>query len=292
MTESDRPFSINLFYPEGLSSGIRIAEIATWSGRCTYFPRGSLAKIRKYDEFVKPGVYVLMGTETTGTLQTAYIGEGDPISGRIISHESKKDWWDNCLMITSTNNWLNKTHIQFIESSLIKSASIASRCNLDNKVMPDSPSISASDRVNASHFLESAQLCMRPLGIDFFTIPLDNVSSGTSTTNENVLFLDSKGLQARGVESAEGFTVKSGSLCSKTETVGLDAIDRARRADLLRLGVITDSGDSYIFTKDYNFSSPTLAARAILGAPAPGPLRWKNKDGVTLREIRESSVKE
>ena len=292
MTESDRPFSINLFYPEGLSSGIRIAEIATWSGRCTYFPRGSLAKIKKYEEFCKPGVYILIGTEATGTLQTAYIGEGDPISTRIISHESKKEWWDNCLMITSTNNWLNKTHIQFIESSLIKSASNASRSNLDNKVMPESPSISASDRVNTSHFLESALLCMRPLGIDIFSTPSNSTSSGAVTNNENDLFLDSKGLQAMGVESAEGFTVKSGSQCSKTETTGLDAIDRARRADLLRLGVITDNGESYIFTKDYSFSSPTLAARAILGAPAPGPLRWKNKDGVTLREIRESSVKE
>jgi hypothetical protein len=292
MTKSDRPFSINLFYPEGLSSGIRIAEIATWSGRCTYFPRGSLVKIKKYEEFSKPGVYILIGTETGSSLQTAYIGEGDPISGRIISHESKKDWWDYCLIITSSNNWLNKTYIQFIESSLIKSASDASRCNLDNKVIPESPSISASDRVNASHFLENAQLCMRPLGVDIFTTPPKNVLLGAGRTNENILFLDSKGLQGMGFESAEGFTVKSGSMCSKTETVGLDAIDRARRADLLRLEVITDNGDNYIFTKDYNFSSPTLAARAILGAPAPGPLRWKNKDGITLREIRESLIKE
>jgi len=292
MTESDRPFSIKLFYPEGLSSGIKIAEIPNWVGRCTYFPRGALAQIKKYEEFTKPGVYVLTGTETNGSLQTAYIGEGDPISARIMSHEAKKDWWDNCLMITCAKDWLNKTHIQFIESSLIKSASNASRCNLDNRVIPENPSISAADKVDASDFLENAQLCMRPLGMDIFTIPSHIVLSGSTPSNENILFLDSKGLQAIGFESADGFIVRSGSLSSKTETIGLDAIDRSRRADLLRLGVLAENGDNYIFTKDYIFSSPTLAARAILGAPAPGPLRWKNKYGITLRDIRESSISE
>ena len=154
MTESGRPFSIKIFYPKGPLNGIKIAEMANWIGRCTYFPRGSLTQIKENEEFGKPGVYILIGTETFGSLQTVYIGEGDPISSRIISHESKKDWWDSCIMTTSINDWLNKTQIQFIESSLIKSAQTASRCSMDNKVIPESPTISASDKADAELFLD------------------------------------------------------------------------------------------------------------------------------------------
>jgi len=292
MTESGRPFSIKIFYPKGPLNGIKIAEMANWIGRCTYFPRGSLTQIKENEEFGKPGVYILIGTETFGSLQTVYIGEGDPISSRIISHESKKDWWDSCIMITSINDWLNKTQIQFIESSLIKSAQTASRCSMDNKVIPESPTISASDKADAELFLDNAKICMLPLGLDIFTSPTNKEAAKNNGANVEELYLESKGLHAKGCESPDGFIVKIGSLCSSTESEGLEQIDRARRSDLLKLGVLAKDGDNLVFTKDYRFTSPTLAARAILGAPAPGPLRWKNKDGITLREIRETSIKE
>jgi len=292
MTEIRRPFSIKIFYPNGLSNGIRCAEMTNWIGRCTFFPRGSLTQIKEYEEFGKPGVYILIGTETSGSLQTVYIGEGDPISSRIISHESKKDWWDNCLMITSINDWLNKTQIQFIESSLIKSAHNASRCSIDNKVVPESPTISATDKADAELFLDIAKICMLPLGLDIFASPLNQVVAKNGEANVEELFLESKGLHAKGCESPDGFIVKSGSQCSATESNGLEPIDRARRSDLLKLGVLAQEGDNLVFTKDYRFTSPTLAARAILGAPAPGPLRWKNVNGITLREIRESAAKQ
>jgi hypothetical protein len=291
MTEANRPFSIKIFYPKGLSNGIRSAEMTNWIGRCTYFPRGSLTQIKEYEEFGKPGVYILIGTETSGSLQTVYIGEGDPISSRIISHESKKDWWDSCIMITSINDWLNKTQIQFIESSLIKSAQSASRCIMDNKVIPESPTISATDKADAELFLDNAKICILPLGLDIFTSPLNKEATKNSGDNIEELYLDSKGLHAKGCESPDGFIVKNGSQCSITESEGLEQIDRARRTDLLKLGVLAKDGDTLVFTKDYRFTSPTLAARAVLGAPAPGPLRWKNKDGITLRDIRESSIK-
>ncbi len=40
-----------------------------------------------------------------------------------------------------------------------------------------------------------------------------------------------------------------------------------------------------VFTQDYVFTSPSLAAAAICGGSANGLTMWKTKSGETLKEI-------
>jgi hypothetical protein len=286
MTDPTRPFSINVFFPSGLRTGIKQAGIPNWVGKCTFFPRSSLKQVRESKELDQPGVYILTGTESASTLPIAYIGEGDPIAGRILSHESNKDWWDNCIAVTCNNKGLSKAHIKFIESALYESALNESRCTLDNKLKPGKPNLSPIEKSFAQDFLDFTLLCMQPLGLDIF--PRTALRDNNVSTVGGKLYLKSRGLIAEAYDSSDGFIVIKGSHSSTTESEGLDSVDRARRADLIKLGVLVNKGKRFIFTKDYRFTSPTLAARAILGAPAPGPLRWKNNSGLTLRAIRDS----
>ena len=45
--------------------------------------------------------------------------------------------------------------------------------------------------------------------------------------------------------------------------------------------------DSYRFTQDYSFSSPSTAAAVAMGRSANGRIEWKDKSGKALKAIQE-----
>ena len=283
-----RGFKITTYFPSGEPSGLKTIEKSNWIGICTAFPRSRFSEAKKSPEVNKPGVYILKGNQDDKPFPKIYVGEGDPILGRLISHESKKEWWDTCITLTSKDGTLNKSHIQYIESRLIKIARSGSRCMIDNRNEPTEPSMTNADRDEAEVFLENFIQCATSVGLEI----LITTEKMTKNLHDNQialrskLELKSKGLTASGIEIPEGFLVFKGSQADTKESVGLDSMDRIRRAYLVSGGVLKEKNGKYEFSKDYLFTSPTLAATAILGAPAPGPLRWKNTDGVCLRDLR------
>jgi hypothetical protein len=54
-----------------------------------------------------------------------------------------------------------------------------------------------------------------------------------------------------------------------------------------RQGVLKPDEAGYVLTQDYTFSSPSMAAGALLGRSAHGRIEWKAKDGRTLKELQE-----
>ncbi len=55
------------------------------------------------------------------------------------------------------------------------------------------------------------------------------------------------------------------------------------RNALIADGVVAD----HIFVKDYAFSSPSTAASIILGTASSGTDQWMDKNGVSLKKLRE-----
>ena len=45
-----------------------------------------------------------------------------------------------------------------------------------------------------------------------------------------------------------------------------------------------------VFVKDYVFTSPSLAAAVVMGRNANGRTEWKNKDGITLKDVEEKEI--
>jgi hypothetical protein len=60
------------------------------------------------------------------------------------------------------------------------------------------------------------------------------------------------------------------------------------RATLVENGVLKRSGEKYMFSQDYEFSSPSIAAAVVKGGEATGPGDWKNEDGKSLKDLREA----
>ena len=214
------------------------------------------------------------------------VGEGDPIKPRLEQHASKKDFWTSCIAFTSKDENLNKAHVQYIESRLITFAAQAKRCVLDNGNAPALPSLSEADAADAEGFLSEMMLCFPVLGLSVFT------AAAPIQKSANLLFINAKGIKAEGMETHDGFVVRTGSGAVKGEVPSCHAYLKELRAALISNGVLKPAGDGYVFAQDYIFPSPSTAAGVVQGRAANGRVDWKTKDGKTLKDLQEAEAKE
>ena len=290
------PFSLRIFVADGDPDGLRIAERSNWIGKAVVFPRALLPKVKNREEFNHTGVYLLLGPRENGEGELLYIGEGDPIRPRLDSHYANKDFWTKAVFFVAGAGHLNKAHVQFLESRLVRLASSAKRVPLENNNTPTEPSLSEADRADMEVFLGNMLSMLPVLGIHAFELPDSQPKGGKKDPAQTLLSCKGKGITATGYDTTQGFVVKSGS-----QAVGLDdepaslaihvpSVLKMRR-DLLSRGVFKKSGEYLITTQDYTFSSPSLAAAVMLGRSANGRTEWFDSQGKTLKQLQESATK-
>lgn len=279
-----KPYSLKVFLPGGDPDGLRIIEKSNWSGVGLVVPRPLFTEGRQRKELARTGVYVLVGPPEESGLPRIYLGEGDPIRPRLDQHGAKKDFWTSLIAFTSKDENLNKAHVQYLEARLIALATQAKRCVLDNGNVPALPSMSEADAADAEGFLAEMLLCFPVLGLGVFSTATAAQATGRA------LYLNAKGVEAHGSETADGFVVRAGSAAVKTEVPSCHAYLKELRTALVENGVLRASGDGYTLTQDYVFPSPSTAAGVILGRSANGRVEWKTKDGSTLKSLQEAEA--
>ncbi len=273
-------FSIRFFLPDGTPDGLKIVEKSNWIGRAIVCPRAKFADLKDRPEYKKTGVYLLMGQNTPDDLPTVYIGEGDPVGDRLAQHQKTKDFWSSVVFFTSKDDNLNKAHVQHLEARLIALARDAKRCELENANAPALPSLSEADIAEMQEFLDQMLLIYPALGIAVFQKP-----SGV-TARTMLLYLNAKGLTAKGYEAAEGFVVCAGSQAPKACAPSTPENIAKLRDKLVAQKVLVADGDHLRLTQDYNFTSPSLAAAVMLARSANGRIEWKDANGRTLKGIQ------
>jgi len=275
-----KPYSIRIFLPGGDPDGLRTIEKSNWSGSGLIFPRPLFAEARSRRELERTGVYVLVGPPEENGLATMYIGEGDPIKNRLESHVKVKEFWTLCVAFTSKDENLNKAHVQYIESRLHSLASAAKRCVLDNGNAPQLPSMSESDAADAEGYLSEMLLCFPVIGLHVFSV-------GEPPRTASIEYaIAGRGASAHGVETPQGFVVRTGSTASLTTVPSCHSYLIELRIALLENGVLIERDGSLTFTQDYVFASPSTAAGVVLGRSANGREEWKTKKGQTLKAIQ------
>ena len=292
-TIQNHEFAINIFFPDGDPDGFRVVEKTGWQGKGVVCPRSLFPEKKKDLDFQKsgvdePGVYVLMGVSDETGIVKSYIGEGDPILNRLNQHyaDPKKEFWTTVIFFTSTNHHLNKAHIQYLESRLIKLASETKQCDLENGNFPSLPSLSKTDIAEAENFLREMLLCFPVLGVRIFEQPAEKRIG----RNVSLLHLEAKGVKATGYEAEDGFVVCQGSQAVINETSSLGKA-RQDRASLLAQNVLKEENGIYVFMQDYTLSSPSNASSVILGMPSSGAQYWEDENGISLKELRERESK-
>lgn len=279
-----RPFSIRIFVPDGDPDGLRMVEKSNWTGIGVVFKRTGYKQVVGRPEFDRTGIYVLVGFSEDSALPTLYIGEGDPVKERLNQHYSKKDFWDWAVFFVTKDNSLNKAHVKHLESRLLELAIAAKQCKLDNTGSSLLPTLSEAERADVESFLLDMLSIFPLLGLGVFE------KTKTKGKPKNLMFIESKGLQASGYEDAKGFVVREGSQLAKDEVPSIHRYMSTLRNDFIQQGVIVESGQFLVFTQDQVFSSPSTAAGVILGRTANGRIEWKTKDGMTLKEIQMSTA--
>ena len=183
------PFSIRMFLPSGTPDGIKIVEKSNWVGRAIAGPRSRFDELRTRPEFQKTGVYVLTGKPEPDGLPTVYIGEGDPVADRLISHYKVKDFWSLVVFFIDNgkDDHLNKAHVQYLEARLVSLAKEAKRCVLDNANMPQRPALSEMDMADMEVFLEQVLLICGVLGINVFQ------KAASAVPSTRLLYINAKG---------------------------------------------------------------------------------------------------
>lgn len=281
------PCALSLFLADGTADGLKIIEKSNWNGCGLACPKKVLfEKHRKRAEFKKPGVYLLVGENDESALsKRIYIGEGDPIMPRLEDHFRKKEWWTEVIVFTATDQTLNKAFVQYFEAQLVQLTHKGGRYSIENGNIPIVPSLSERELAICEGFLREILLCLPLLGIniEIHSLPLSK--------NEELLFIRAKGLEARGLETSDGFVVLAGSEVATSETKSIPEAIRRLRSTLIEQGiVIGDSSGKQRFTADYHFGSPSTASDVVLGCSSNGRDVWKGQSGESLKSIQLSRL--
>ena len=279
--------TIRLFLPFGDSKSVRTAEISNWSGKAIAGPRSDLEKLLAREELAKPGIYFLLGIDPHDGRPLAYIGEAESVLDRIRQHRSK-DYWSSAIAFISKDENLTKAHIRYLEGKLIRLASEIGRFKIMNSV-ESGARLPESDQHEMEVFLERVQQLLPILGTDILA-PISTLGSTSPSESSSMMYCSMKDAKATGRRVPNGFVVLKGSTAALEErpsasTQGPWVI--SLRSKLKEEGLLQDQGHLLLFTKDVEFSSPSAAAAVIYGGNAPGPLAWKNAEGITLKELDE-----
>ncbi len=116
---------------------------------------------------------------------------------------------------------------------------------------------------------------------------LSNEDAKTTIDAKDLIFF-TKGPRSSGSGKLKNnsFLVLKGSTASKEQTAGIGVRNIKIIEKLLDLKILKEEDNKYIFEKDYLFSSPSAAARLVLGRSANGWTEWKTFDGKLLDEFR------
>ncbi len=167
------PFTIRIFVPDGDPEGVRLIDRMNWTGLGIAFPRSKWGEVRQRAEFARTGVYILVGyqEQKEDDLPTIYVGQADGVRTRIDSHVKIKDFWDWGIAFVSNSGGLNRAHVTWLEWALVKRATQAARCHLDNGNAPQEPGLSEAEAADTQAFLKEILQILPLVGLRAFEFP-------------------------------------------------------------------------------------------------------------------------
>ena len=282
-----RAKSINLFLMDGESTGRIKCTLANWTGVVYKIPRTELDKCKERNDLKQSGVYFLFGISEETNEPVAYIGQagnrknGEGILFRLQEHKrnAEKDYWNEAVVFTTSNNSFGPTEISYLENRFCNIAKATNRYIVKNGNEPTIGNITEEKECEMEEFIDYAKLVMGTLGFPIFT-PL--VSE--ETVVDNLLYLERKSRKSNSLikamckQTAEGFVVLKG---SQIEVIDSDSVPASIK-ELRKCANIDING---ILQQDYIFKSPSSAGSFVIGGAINGLSYWKNIDGVSLKDL-------
>lgn len=274
--------TIQMYIFDGNPNGRIMCELSNWNGRVYKISRNKLAKFSQREDAENTGVYFLFGKDDENN-DTVYIGEAEKIFSRLKQHLKDTEYWNDCVAVVSKDNLLNKAHVKYLENSFYLLAVNAGRAVVINNTIPTCSSVSEYDEAMLLEFIDNAKLLVNTLGYKVFETIAD--SSIRQTNTQDYFFITAaRGADAKGLIVSDGFAVLKGTKIANSTVPSMSANLVKLRNSLIEKGIIDEK---FEFTKDYIFTSPSLAAAVVLGRNANGRTEWKNNKHKSIKDIEE-----
>jgi hypothetical protein len=274
--------TIKLFLPKGDAQSLRTAELVNWTGKALAGPRSQLDELLAREELTKSGVYMLLGVDPDTGKQAAYVGEAEVVRERLKQHR-EKEFWIHAIAFVSKDENLTKSHVRYLEGRLIEEAQKVGRFVVLNGQSSGSK-LPESDREDMEVFLGRIVQLLPVLGCDLLTPILDSGAGGARLRLTGKI----KGATAHGQRTAKGFVVFADSEAVTGLRPSAPSYIIQAREELKKDGTLSVDGEKLRFTRDTEFSSPSMAGAVICGGHVNGLTFWRDKDARELKEIEAS----
>ncbi len=156
--------TINLLLNDGSLKGVISMEDSSWNkGELYSAPRGSVDDLLSTDACSRYGVYLLLSEDMV------YIGQASDLAKRIKQHIIGKSWWERVVILTTSDDSLNRADLDYIESFLIAKAGSVGKLDCDNKNVGNKQKLSRFREVEIQQYIEEALFLLELIGIGVFT---------------------------------------------------------------------------------------------------------------------------
>ena len=276
---------IELFLVNGTADSLITAELSNWNGMAVKIPRVELSSCNN-DDITKPGVYFLFCKEDDGS-DSVYIGEAENVQERLKQHvrdyQSDKEtyYWNTAVIFVGRD--LNKAMIRYLENQFVQIARESKRYLVLTKNTYQNTVLKDSQKAVMEEFIDNVKTLINALGYKVLE-PLVQADLSSRKIDDEVLYITSGSVNARGMVTSEGFVVLSGTTVNETTAQSLSPGMLKLRKDLLDSTKV----ENLTTIEDILFSSSSAAADFVGGYSASGPRSWKAKNGRTLKEIEIS----
>jgi len=126
------------------------------------FPKKKLEDLKNIKEINYSGIYFLWAKNK----KKVYIGQASnkQLKIRLKSHYEEKDWWNRCIFVTTTDNTLDNTDLNYLEYTFIEKAK-----DLDNNTEgTKSGNISESKKEHLNSIIKNIFSILEIIRIDIF----------------------------------------------------------------------------------------------------------------------------
>lgn len=268
---------------DGNPNGRIMCELSNWNGRVYKVSRNDLNEFARRTDSEFTGVYFLFGKDEDNN-DTVYVGEAEKMLVRLKQHLKDHHYWNDCVVVISKDNILNKAHVKFLENKFYNLAIDAKRATIINTTVPTCSSISEFDESMLEEFIENAKLLVNTLGYKVFD-KVDISAMENSEEKQNIFFIKAaRGADAKGMLVSDGFLVAKGSKIARDTTPSMSANLVNMRNRLFEKGFVNQE---CLFVTDYVFTSPSLAAAVVMGRNANGRIEWKTVNNSSIKDIEE-----
>lgn len=276
--------TIQMYIFDGNPNGRIMCELSNWNGRVYKISRNEIADFAKRTDAENTGVYFLFGKNDENN-DTIYIGEAEKMLTRLRQHLKDTNYWNDCIAVISKDNLLNKAHVKYLENKFYLMAQGSGRAIIVNSTIPTCSSISEYDQAMLEEFMNNAKLLVNTLGYKVF----ESLEETAIKQNQNELIFKinaARGAQAKGIIVTDGFAVLKDSVIASTTTPSMSPALQKLRNKLLEEKIVDNN---FTFTKNYIFTSPSLAAAIVMGRNANGRTEWKTADHKTIKDFEENN---